>query len=126
MKNSTEDLQDELDSYDVENSLRGVAACANLKDLNSYNDIINRKHNISTIASAKLISNTISELQSFVAFTNVMSRPTHVGEMLRTTYIESLESLNLLRDILITMYEDDEGFEDVNIVKSNDKKEISE
>jgi hypothetical protein len=124
MKNSTLELQDELDSYDVDNSLTAVAAYSELKDLKSYKDIIARKHNISSLASAKLISNTIFELQSFVAFTPAMIRPTEAGELLRTTYIESLETLYLFRDILIGMHQDDEGYKDVKIVMDNKENDI--
>ena len=126
MKNSTLELQDELDSYDVDNSLTAVAAYSELKNLKSYKDIITRKHNISSIAAAKLISNIIFELKSFIAFTPAMSRPTEAGELLRTTYIESLETLYLFRDILISMHQDDEGYEDVNMVQiKNDREEIT-
>ena len=124
MKNSTLELQDELDSYDVDNSLTAVAACSELKNLKSYKDIITRKHHISSIAAAKLISNTIFELQSFVAFTPAMTRPTETGELLRTTYIESLETLYLFRDILIGMHQDDEGYKDVKIVMDNKENDI--
>ena len=113
MKNSTLELQDELDSYDVDNSLTAVAAYSELKDLKSYKDIITRKHNISSLASAKLISNTIFELQSFIAFTPAMTRPT-----------ESLDTLHLFRDILIGMHQDDEGYQDVKIVMDNKENDI--
>jgi hypothetical protein len=119
MKNSTLELQDELDSYDVDNSLTAVAAYSELKDLK-----ITRKHNISSLAAAKLISNTIFELQSFIAFTPAMTRPTEAGELLRTTYIESLDTLHLFRDILIGMHQDDEGYQDVKIVMDNKENDI--
>ena len=55
-----------------------------------------------------------------------MTRPTETGELLRTTYIESLETLYLFRDILIGMHQDDEGYEDVNMVQiENDREEIT-
>ena len=73
MKNSTLELQDELDSYDVDNSLTAVAA---------------------------------------------------YSELLRTTYIESLETLYLFRDILIGMHQDDEGYQDVKIVMDNKENDI--
>jgi hypothetical protein len=121
MDNSTLDLEDELDSFDVDNSLRGVAAVASLDNLKSYKDIVRRKYHISTFGAAKLISNAMFELQAFIAFTPAMIRPTQSGEMLRQTYIESIETLDVLRSILISMHYDDEGYSDILVESKNDR-----
>jgi len=126
MKNSTLELQDELDSYDVDNSLAAVAAYSELKDLKSYKDIITRKHNISSLAAAKLTSEQQLRAAEFLG--GDTKRTVGVGSTVQAKTGNPLQQglSDLLAFILIGMDQDDEGYEDVNIVKiKNDRKEIT-
>ena len=127
MKTSTYDLNEELDSHDVETSLEYVAAITGNGDLENYKQILKRQYNIDSLAAAKIVSNMILELQSIISYTPAMLRPTAGGEMLRTSLIDSMDHLSVLRITLINSYEDDEGYEDVKLIKMeqehNDKEE---
>ena len=127
MKNSTYDLNEELDSHDVDKSLEYVAAITGNGDLKNYKQILKRQYNIDSLAAAKLVSNMILELQSIISYTPAMIRPTSGGEVLRTSLVDSMDHLSVLRMALIDTYENDEGYEDVKLIrmeqKNNDKEE---
>lgn len=127
MKNSTYDLNEELDSHDVDKSLEYVAAITGNGDLKNYKQILKRQYNIDSLAAAKLVSNMILELQSIISYTPAMIRPTAGGEVLRTSLVDSMDHLSVLRMALIDTYENDEGYEDVKLIrmeqKNNDKEE---
>lgn len=127
MKNSTYDLNEELDSHDVEKSLEYVAAMTGNGDLKNYKQILKRQYNIDSLAAAKIVSNMMLELQSIVSYTPAIIRPTTGGELLRTSLVDSLDHLSVLRMALVDAYEDDEGYEDVKLIRMeqehNDKEE---
>lgn len=117
MKTSTIDLNEEIDTYDVENSLSVVAAVTGHSNLNSYKDIVSRKHNVSSLAAAKLLTNMINELSAIVSYTPAMIRPTVGGEGLRTSLTDCLDHLYVFRSMLVDSHNDDEGYSDVKVIK---------
>ena len=79
---------------------------------------MNRSKTLSSIASAKILSNMIHELQQIIAYTPALIRPTPIGEILRDNLSVSLESLHLMRYAMIESHKNDEGYTDKKIIKS--------
>lgn len=117
MKISTYDLEDELDSIDVEQSMTHIAALVGLKDLKVYKQIAEREKHISSVGAAKLLSNMLLELTNIVAYTPAISRPTVGGEVLRTTFMDTVDHLNALRMAMVDSYNNDEGWSDVKVIR---------
>jgi hypothetical protein len=115
-KSTLGDLQDDLDSHDFHETMEYVAALTNSEEVINYKDILNRSKVISSIASAKILSNILTELTSIVAYTPAIIRPTPIGQMLRTTLSDSIEALDLMREAMVESHNDDEGYADKKII----------
>tara|TARA_R100001082_G_scaffold99374_1_gene68056 strand:- start:618 stop:995 length:378 start_codon:yes stop_codon:yes gene_type:complete len=119
MENSTlSNLHDDLDSFEFEDAIEYVAAITGNDTIEDYRSVMNRSKTLSSIASAKILSNMIHELQQIIAYTPALIRPTPIGEILRDNLSVSLESLHLMRYAMIESHKNDEGYTDKKIIKS--------
>jgi|TARA_R110000796_G_scaffold4849_2_gene18342 hypothetical protein len=115
-KSTLGDIQDDLDSFDFHETMEYVAALTGSDEVMEYKNILNRSKVISSIASAKILSNILTELTSIVAYTPAIIRPTPLGQMLRTTLSDSVEALDMLREAMVESHNDDEGYTDKKII----------
>tara|TARA_R110000744_G_scaffold66669_4_gene136253 strand:- start:4718 stop:5101 length:384 start_codon:yes stop_codon:yes gene_type:complete len=115
-KSTLGDIQDDLDSFDFHDTMAYVAALTGSDEVIEYKAILNRSKVISSIASAKILSNILTELTSIVAYTPAIIRPTPLGQMLRTTLSDSIEVLDMMREAMVESHNDDEGYTDKKII----------
>ena len=121
--NSTlRDLQKDFDSYDIQDAMIIASAITGNENVKDYRNIMNRNEVVTSLASAKILSNMVHELTKIVAYTPALIRPTPLGEMLRNSLAETLESLQIMRHAFIETHKNDEGFSDqkiIDVVKSS-------
>lgn len=117
------EAQDEMDSYDLNQSLKAVIAATGHEDLKDYKEIVSRKYNIDTLAAAKLLTNQIEELKGIIAYTPAIIRPTEEGEALRSYLIQAIQSIEAFRDGLVYVYRQDDGYEDIQIETNANKRQ---
>ena len=90
-----------MEEYNLDTSMKVVAAITGHKDLKEYKELLDRKFNISSHAAAALLTVTIQELGNIVCMSPVFKEDSQTGESCRISLVDAIDHLHTLRTLLV-------------------------